>query len=110
MKRKIRKHINKHVKVLKKGEPGNRFRTYAEHFPKSENPIKRLIRIGIGVAVTLFGIILIFLPGPAFVFIPIGLLIILTQIPFVAHWLDQVEARLRKKTSTKSSPSEPTDS
>ncbi len=48
----------------------------------------RRVIIGIiGTTVLLFGIALIFLPGPAFVVIPVGLAILATEFAWAAHWL-----------------------
>ena len=48
----------------------------------------RRIIIGIvGTTVLLLGIALIFLPGPAFVVIPVGLAILATEFAWAAHWL-----------------------
>ncbi len=89
--------VEKHFRILKEGGPGDRFKNYVRHFPHSKNWLVRLVKILVGLVVFVFGIALIFLPGPAFIFIPLGLLIIVSQIPFVAHWLDNLEAKLNKK-------------
>jgi tellurite resistance protein TerC len=41
----------------------------------------------VGSTVVLFGIILIFLPGPALVVIPVGLAILATEFAWARRWL-----------------------
>jgi tellurite resistance protein TerC len=48
---------------------------------------KRIVVLIIGMTVLLFGVALIFLPGPAFVVIPVGLAILATEFAWAAHWL-----------------------
>jgi uncharacterized protein (TIGR02611 family) len=48
---------------------------------------KRIIIGIVGTTVLLFGIALIFLPGPAFIVIPVGLAILATEFAWAAHWL-----------------------
>ena len=66
-------------------------------------------RIGIAVVggtVTLIGIALIVLPGPAIVVIPIGLSILATQFPWARRYLQRthaVAARLKQKACARAS-------
>ena len=66
---------------------------------KQSHDIYRLARkimvSAIGGSVVLFGIVLIFLPGPAFIVIPIGLTILATE--FI--WARQLLKLLKKKIS-----------
>jgi tellurite resistance protein TerC len=56
---------------------------------------KRIVVAVIGGTVTLIGIALIVLPGPAFIVIPIGLSILATEFLWARRWLDKA----RKMTS-----------
>ena len=49
--------------------------------------IWRVIVLVIGGSIVLIGIALIVLPGPAFVFIPVGLAILATEFAWARHWL-----------------------
>jgi uncharacterized protein (TIGR02611 family) len=51
----------------------------------------------IGATVLLFGIALIFLPGPAILVIPIGLAILATEFAWARLLLKKVKQRIQKK-------------
>jgi tellurite resistance protein TerC len=62
---------------------------------------KRIVVAVIGGTVTLIGIALIVLPGPAFIVIPIGLSILATEFLWARRWLDKARkmtARFTAKT------------
>ena len=50
-------------------------------------PAKKAIITVVGVFLTLLGVILIVLPGPASLFIPIGLAILALEYPIARTWL-----------------------
>ena len=61
---------------------------------------KKVVIAVIGGTVTLIGVSLIFLPGPAFIVIPIGLSILATEFLWARRWLQkirQMATRLRSK-------------
>ena len=61
---------------------------------------KKIVIAVIGGTVTLIGIALIFLPGPAFIVIPIGLSILATEFLWARRWVQkirQMAARLKSK-------------
>ncbi|MEO8005141.1 MAG: PGPGW domain-containing protein [Betaproteobacteria bacterium] len=61
---------------------------------------KRIVVAIIGGTVTLIGIALIVLPGPAFIVIPIGLSILATEFLWARRWLKKIREmadRLTKK-------------
>jgi uncharacterized protein (TIGR02611 family) len=63
-------------------------------------PVKRVVAAVIGGAVTLAGIALIVLPGPAFIVIPIGLAILATEFDWAKDLLKKarkVASRLKGK-------------
>jgi tellurite resistance protein TerC len=60
---------------------------------------KRIVVAVVGGTVTLIGIALIVLPGPAFIVIPIGLSILATQFVWARRYLKkarELAARLKK--------------
>ena len=57
---------------------------------------KRIIVAVIGGTITLVGIALIVLPGPAFVVIPIGLSILATEFIWARRWLRKARAAAEK--------------
>ena len=61
---------------------------------------KRLIVFVIGGSVLLFGIILVFIPGPAIIVIPIGLAILATEFVWAERLLHNAKEKImqhRKK-------------
>jgi hypothetical protein len=58
------------------------------------HPLPRMILVGIlGGLCLVAGIFMIFTPGPAVVFVPLGLLLLATEFP----WADRLARRLREK-------------
>lgn len=56
-----------------------------------------LVRLGIiaaGTVVTLIGLVLLVAPGPGWLVILAGLLLLSKEVPFAARWVDRVRARL----------------
>ena len=56
---------------------------------------KRVIIFVVGGTVLLFGIVLIFTPGPAIVVIPIGLAILATEFVWARKLLDKVKEKIK---------------
>lgn len=86
------------AKLMKQKKPG-----WYSWFRKSPtlHAAKRIVVAVIGGTVTLIGIALIFLPGPAFIVIPIGLSILATEFLWARRWLKkvrQIAARLTSKS------------
>ena len=67
----------------------------ARKFPAA----KRIVVAVIGGTVTLFGIALIVLPGPAFVVIPVGLSILATEFIWARRWLNKAREVVTDLTS-----------
>jgi tellurite resistance protein TerC len=55
---------------------------------------RKIVVLVIGSTVLLLGIALIFLPGPAFVVIPVGLAILAIEFAWAKRLLDRVKERL----------------
>ena len=64
-----------------------------ERFP----PLSRKIIVGIvGGLCFIAGVIMLFTPGPAVVFIPLGLLLLATEFPWAERWLHRMREAIRK--------------
>jgi hypothetical protein len=63
---------------------------------ESIRQVKRFIIFVIGVTVILIGIVMIFLPGPAIIVIPLGLLILATEFVWARILLDHVKGLLKR--------------
>ena len=57
-------------------------------------PAKKAIITVVGTFITLLGVILIVLPGPASLFIPIGLVILALEYPIARVWLRKFQRLL----------------
>jgi uncharacterized protein (TIGR02611 family) len=67
----------------------------ADHFKK----IKRFIIGVIGFTILLIGIILIVLPGPAFIVIPAGLAILAIEFAWARKLLKKVKQQIKKNNT-----------
>ena len=54
-------------------------------------PAKKAVITVVGVLLTLLGVALIILPGPAFILIPIGLAILAIEYPIARKWLRKAQ-------------------
>ena len=61
--------------------------------------IKRLLIGVIGFTILLVGIVLIVLPGPAFIVIPAGLAILATEFAWARRLLKKVRQKIKKNSS-----------
>lgn len=64
---------------------------------KTFKKIKRIIISIIGFTILFIGIMLLVLPGPAFIVIPIGLAVLATEFAWAKKILDKVKEKLTKK-------------
>lgn len=55
--------------------------------------IKRIFTIIIGMTILAIGILMIVLPGPAIVFVPLGLTILATEYLWARIWLDKIKKK-----------------
>lgn len=60
---------------------------------------KRIVVAIVGGTITLIGIALLVLPGPAFIVIPIGLSILATEFYWARRWLRKVKSLAAKAMS-----------
>jgi len=63
-------------------------------FMRTIKQIKRLIVAVVGVTVLLIGIVMIALPGPAFIVIPLGLAILATEFVWAKRLLDKAKDKV----------------
>ena len=61
----------------------------------SRQAFRRLAIVAVGSTVVLFGVLLIVLPGPAFLVIPAGLAILGLEFAWARRWMQILEARAR---------------
>lgn len=58
--------------------------------------VRRTLIGVVGGSVLLIGIALIFLPGPAFIVIPVGLAILATEFAWARHYLQKAQALVKR--------------
>ena len=63
---------------------------------------RRIVVAVVGGTITLLGVVLLVLPGPAFVVIPIGLSILATEFVWARQWLTKVKEVASKAVGSKS--------
>lgn len=68
---------------------------------KTIRQAKRIIVIVVGFTVLLIGIFMIFLPGPGLVVIPLGLLILASELVWARVLLNQVKERINNMKTSK---------
>jgi len=71
------------------------------HSPESEHtqdsPLwRRIVVLCFGGIVLVAGIIMLILPGPAFIFIPLGLAILATEFRWARNWLSRIRQLIRR--------------
>ena len=62
--------------------------------------LRRILIALIGGTVVLFGVALIFLPGPGLLTIAAGLAILAIEFAWARHWLNKVRSYLPKKKNS----------
>ena len=67
---------------------------------KTQKQAKRLIIIVVGFTVLLLGVVMILLPGPAFIMIPLGLGILATEFVWARTLLNKFKEKLGRITKT----------
>lgn len=67
-----------------------------EVFSYTLKKVRRIVIGVIGFTVLLFGIVLLVLPGPAFIVIPVGLAILATEFVWARRLLKKVKDKIEK--------------
>ena len=62
-------------------------------------PVRRVIIFTIGGTIFLFGVIMIIAPGPAFIVLPLGLIILGVEFAFARRWLKKIKAAAKNATN-----------
>jgi hypothetical protein len=66
------------------------------------SPGARRVVVGVvGGTVLLIGLALVFLPGPAFIVIPLGLAILASEFAWARRWLNKARGLVKKKRKGK---------
>ncbi len=60
---------------------------------------RRIVVLVVGMSVLIFGVVLIVLPGPAFVVIPIGLAILSIEFAWARRWLRKVRETISENAA-----------
>lgn len=61
------------------------------------HPLPRKLIVGIvGGICVIAGVIMIFTPGPAFLFIPLGVLLLATEFPWAERWFHRMKESIHK--------------
>ena len=61
------------------------------------HPLPRKIIVGVvGGVCFLAGVVMIFTPGPAVVFIPLGVLLLATEFPWAERWFHRIKEAMHK--------------
>lgn len=68
--------------------------------------VKKLVVAVVGFTMLIAGIAMIVLPGPAFIFIPAGLVILATEFLWAKKLLQKVKEKLRRDKESKEKQSE----
>ena len=64
---------------------------------KTFKRIKRIIVAVIGFSILALGIVLIVLPGPAFIIIPVGLAVLATEFVWAKKLLEKVKSKIKRR-------------
>jgi uncharacterized protein (TIGR02611 family) len=62
---------------------------------------RRLIVLFVGGTLLVIGVVMLVLPGPAIVFIPLGLAILATEFAWAKNWLSQARQFIRHRFKSK---------
>ena len=68
----------------------------ALHLHKLSPGVRRIVVGMVGSVVLLVGAAMVFLPGPAFVMIPLGLAILATEFPWARTWLHKASSLFKQ--------------
>ena len=84
---------------LRQGRPGHRFQARYDRAQREQQrcgPAKRLVMIVAAIVCVAIGIVLVVMPGPAFVFFILAGGLLATESRFIARFMDWSEVRIRK--------------
>jgi hypothetical protein len=81
---------------FKHDKPGERFENHRERM-KHRSRAMTVAGVGLGVALLLGGVVLLFMPGPGLLLIVFGLALVASQSKPLAGVLDRIEPWVRRK-------------
>jgi hypothetical protein len=90
--------LKKHWREFKASKPGERFQDMHERHGRAGHRaagVRRYLLIGLGVVLSLAGVLLLPVPGPGSLVIFVGVLMIARESLIVARMLDRLELMLR---------------
>jgi uncharacterized protein (TIGR02611 family) len=80
--------------ALKRGRPGSRFQKQYERQRKSpSSPVGRVLRVSAGLIILPVGLFLLPAPGPGFIVVALGAVLIAREFEFAVRLLDGLEVR-----------------
>lgn len=90
--------VKRDVTKMKKSPPGERF--VAQHERAKRNGLAsgagRVVCVGLAIVAIAIGVVLVFIPGPAFVFFLLAGALLASQWRRLAEWMDAAELKLRE--------------
>lgn len=91
------KKLKRSWSSLKRGRPGSRFEEQYDRQRKAgSSAVGRVLRITAGLITLPLGLFLLPAPGPGFIVVAIGAVLIAREFRFAAQLLDRLEVRGRK--------------
>jgi hypothetical protein len=88
-------HVKRSWAHFRHARPGERFERFHDEHNREARPWKRPVYLVCGVASLAVGTVLLFIPGPAVVFLALAAALFATQSRWVACRLDGAELKLR---------------
>lgn len=90
--------VKKDLAKMKKDRPGERFADQHRRAKKEglATGWGRAVCLGLSVVSMVIGIVLVFIPGPAFVFFLLSAVLLASQWRAMAEWMDRAEVKGRK--------------
>lgn len=90
--------IKQYWRQLRHAPPGERFKRRYQLRQRNghESTLRRVLLVGLGVALACIGVVLMFIPGPAILFFFVAGAIFAEESRWVARALDALEVRLRR--------------
>lgn len=91
------KKLKRSWSSFKRGRPGSRFQEQYDRQRKAgSSTVGRVVRISAGLITLPLGLFLLPAPGPGFIVVAIGAVLIAREFRFAAQLLDRLEVRGRK--------------
>jgi hypothetical protein len=76
-------------------QPGRRFIHHYERTQRGDSLATRILRVGLGLTLTIVGVLLWFLPGPGWLLVAFGMALLAGESRYLAQGLDRLEVLLR---------------